>query len=80
MWFFCNKKKMINRINESYDYKVLLRQSVFPKKSLSILFYGKQFKMHQLRYEKLGMTKLPCNELTLSLSLSLFLKPSHENC
>ena len=71
MWFFCNKKKMVNRINESCDYKVLLRQSVFSKKSLSILFYGKQFKMHQLRYEKLGMIKLPCKELTLSLSFSL---------
>ena len=27
--------------------------------------------MHQLGYEKLGLNKLPCEELTLSLSLSL---------
>ena len=70
--FFCKKKKkMVNRINESYHCKVLLWQSVFRKKSLSILFYDKQFKVQQLRYEKLGMTKLPCKKLTLSLSFSL---------
>ena len=34
-----------------------------PKKSLS--------RLQQLGYEKLGMNKLPCKELTLSLSLPL---------
>ena len=45
-------------------YKVLVRQSACPKKSLSIFFYAKQFTMQRLGDEKLGMNKL--KELTLS--------------
>ena len=60
---------MVNRINESCQCKVLVRQSACPKKSLSIFFYAREFRVQQLEYEKLGMDKLSCNELTLSLSL-----------
>ena len=67
---------MVNRINESCYYKVLLHQSAFPKKSLSIFFYAKPFRVQQLGYEKLGISKLPCEELTLSLSISLSLSLS----
>ena len=44
-----------------------------PKKSLS--------RLQQLGYEKLGMNKLPCKELTLSLfpSLSLSLLSNRES-
>ena len=66
-------KKDDNRINESCHCKVLVRQSACPKKSLSKFFYAREFRVQQLEYEKLGMDKLPWNELTLSLSLSLSL-------
>ena len=51
-----------NRINESCQHKVLLRQPACPNKSLFIFFYAKQFNVQQSGYEKLGMTKLPCKE------------------
>ena len=66
---------MLNRINASCYYKVLLHQSAFPKKSLSILFYAKPFRVQQLGYEKLGISKLTCEELTLSRTPSLTLSP-----
>ena len=62
---------MLNRISESCHYKVLMRQSACPRKSLSIFFCAKQFRVQQLGYEQLGMNELPCKELTLSLSFSL---------
>ena len=62
---------MVKRINESRHYKVLVRQSACPRKSLSRFFYAKQFKVQELGYEKIGMNKLPCKELTLSFSLCL---------
>ena len=61
---------MVKRINESRHYKVLVRQSACPRKSLSRFFYAKQFKVQELGYEKIGMNKLPSKELTLSFSLS----------
>ena len=85
MFSFFLQKNMVNRIKESYHHKVLVRQSAWPEKSLSIFFYAKQFRVQQLGYEKFRMNKLPCKDLTLSLfffflclclsfSLFLFLK------
>ena len=51
-----------------------MRQPACPKKSLSIFFYSKQFRVQQLGYEMNDRTSLQGIN-SLSLSLSLFLKP-----
>ena len=66
---FLPKKKMVNRINEWCHYNVLVRQEFFVQTTLSIFFYAKQF--NSGCNEKLGMNKLPCKELTLSLFLQI---------
>ena len=66
MFSFFLQKNMVNRIKESYHHKVLVRQSSWPEKSLSIFFYAKQFRVQQLGYEKFRMNKLPYKDLTLS--------------
>ena len=78
--FLFLQKNMLNRIKEWFHHKVLVRQSAWPERSLSVFFCAKQFRVQKLGYEKLGIIKLPCKDLTLpfflSFLFSLSLSPS----
>ena len=48
-------------------------------RTLSIFFYTKQFRVQQLGYENLGMNKHPCKELTLSETVKVKNRTSHNS-